>query len=66
MSKTCPHCHAPIQIETAAFTEFRCGAGFYESGDNWECDESTRAQRIEDHDAFKDDAARMDREGVTA
>ena len=67
MSATCPHCHAPIQIETATFTEFRCGAGFYtESGYNWECDEATRAQRIEDNDGWKHDAARTDRKGVTA
>lgn len=67
MSATCPHCNAPIQIETATFTEFRCGAGFYsESGDHWECDESTRAQRIEDNDGWKNDAERMDRKGVTA
>ena len=67
MNKTCPHCNAPIQIETATFTEFKCGAGFYtDSGDNWECDEATRAQRIEDNDAWKGDAVRMDRKGVTA
>ena len=55
MSATCTHCNAPIQIETAAFTEFRCGAGFYtNSGDNWECDEATRAQRIEDSDKDSD------------
>ena len=65
--KTCPHCHAPIQIETAAFTEFSCGAGFYsETGETWECDEATRAQRIEDNDGWKDDVKRTDRKGVTA
>jgi len=67
VSKTCPHCHAPIRIKTTAFTEFGCGAGFYtESGDHWECDEATRAQRIEDNDGWKHDAARTDRKGVTA
>ncbi len=46
--KTCEHCNAPIHIETATFTEFTCGAGFYsESGDTWECDEATRAQRVQ-------------------
>ena len=65
--KTCEHCHAPIHIETATVTEFTCGAGFYaESGEAWECDEATRAQRIEDNDAWKDDMKRTDRKGVTA
>ena len=54
--KRCPHCNAAIRYETSAFTEFKCGAGFYpESGNNWECDEATRAQRIEDNEGFKDD-----------
>jgi len=67
MSATCPYCHAPIRIKTTAFTEFVCGAGFWSrSGDYWECDEATRAQRIEDNDDFKDDAERTDRKGVTA
>lgn len=67
--KTCPHCHAPIQHETATFTEFRCGAGFEIVGaelQTWECDEATRAQRVEDNDGWKDDMKRTDRKGATA
>lgn len=65
--KRCPHCFAPIKHETSAFTEFRCGAGFYpESGNTWECDEATRAQRIEDSDDLKDDMKRTDQKGATA
>ena len=65
--KTCPHCHAPIQHETATFTEFACGGGFYaETGDAWECDEATRARRIEDNDTWKDDMKRTDLKGATA
>ena len=48
--KTCEHCHAPIHIETATFTEFTCGAGFEIAGtelQTWECDEATRAQRAQ-------------------
>ena len=66
--KTCEHCRAPIHIETATFTEFTCGAGFEILGtelQTWECDEATRAQRIEDNDGRKDDMRRTDREGVT-
>lgn len=67
MSATCPHCQSPIQIETATFTEFRCGAGFYpESGNTWECEEATRAQRIEDSDDSKEDMKRTDQKRATA
>ena len=62
--KQCPHCFAPIRYETAAFTEFKCGAGFYpESGNAWECDEATRAQRIEDNEGSKDDENDSDKDG---
>lgn len=67
--KTCEHCHAPIHHETATFTEYTCGSGFEIVGNElqtWECDEATRAQRIEDNDEWKDDAKRTDRKGVTA
>jgi len=66
--KTCEHCHAPIRIETATFTEFTCGAGFEVGTElqTWECDEATRAQRIEDNDGRKDDMRRTDRKGATA
>ena len=67
MSNRCPNCFAPIRYETSAFTEFRCGAGFYpESGNAWECDEANRAQRIEDNDDLKDDMKRTDQKGATA
>jgi hypothetical protein len=71
--KRCPQCYAPIQHETSEFIEFRCGAGLRRgagvcpwSGNHWECDEATRAQRIEDNEGCKDDAERTDRKGVTA
>jgi len=67
--KICEHCHAPIHIETAMFTEFTCGAGFEVAGtelQTWECDEANRAQRIEDNDGRKDDMRRTDRKGATA
>jgi len=66
--KTCEHCHAPIRIETATFTEFTCGAGFEVGTElqTWECDEANRAQRIEDNDGRKDDMRRTDRKGATA
>ena len=65
--KRCPHCGEAIRTETSAFTEFKCGAGFYhESGNTWECDEATRAQRIEDSEGFKDDMKRIDQKGATA
>lgn len=67
--KRCPHCYAPIRYETSAFTEYTCGAGFEiveTELQTWECDEANRAQRIEDNEGFKDDAARTDRKGATA
>jgi len=67
--KICEHCHAPIHIETATFTEFTCGSGFEILGtelQTWECDEATMAQRIEDNDGRKDDMRRTDRKGATA
>ena len=67
MNKRCPHCYATIRYEASAFTEFKCGAGFYpESGNQWKCDEATRAQRIEDNDDWKDDMKRTDQKGATA